>query len=229
MTCKQIEEFFKEHADGESREPEPISVEEVGAEEESQYEPSDHETEEDDLQGGADKNQSVPMQNGDCEAPAITYLTFATALPNGTVRHAVQDIVLYLQMHGRPVYRFHSDKGKFYNHEFRSWLREMGIVGTLSEPSVPQSKGHAESTVRWIKDRTRALLRAASLPVKLWPVAASMAAAEQRSRVLNWKSKLAAPFGAKVHLRKKKVWKSMVHVVGSKAWKANGWLEDMWD
>ena len=102
-----------------------------------------------------------------------------------------------------PVYRFHSDKGEFYNHQFRSWLREMGIFGTWSEPSVPQSNGHAESTVRWVKDRTRTLLQAAKLPVKLWPVAASMAAAEQRAKVLNWRTKLAAPFGAKVHLRKK--------------------------
>ena len=30
-----------------------------------------------------------------------------------------------------------------------------------------------------------------------------MAAAEQRTKVLNWKGRLVAPFGAKVHLRKK--------------------------
>ena len=127
-------------------------------------------------------------------------------IPNNqaaTVRRALQDAVLYLQMHGLPVYRFHSDKGEFYNHQFRNWLRDQGVYGTWSEPSVPQSNGHAESTVRWLKDRTRTFLRAAGLPTRLWPVAAAMAAAEQRAKVLNWKSSLVAPFGAPVHIKKK--------------------------
>ena len=54
----------------------------------------------------------VVMKEGDCEAPEMTYLTFGTALPNNqaiTVRRALQDVVLYLQMHGLPVYRFHAD------------------------------------------------------------------------------------------------------------------------
>ena len=41
------------------------------------------------------------------------------------------------------------------------------------------------------------------LPAKLWPAAASAAAAQQRAKVLGWKSLLAAPFGATVHIRKK--------------------------
>ena len=142
-----IEEFFKEHKDGKSREPEPISVgvlnmagedpfEEIEAEEEPSYEPSyeppDVEDEDEDVQGGSDRIPDVLMQQGDCEAPAMTYLTFSTALPNnrsGTVRQAVQDIVLYLQMHGMPVYRFHSDTDEFYNRQFRSWLWEYLVHG----------------------------------------------------------------------------------------------------
>ncbi|OLP92560.1 Retrovirus-related Pol polyprotein from transposon TNT 1-94 [Symbiodinium microadriaticum] len=114
-----------------------------------------------------------------------------------------QDVVLYLEDHGFPIYRFHADKGEFYNHHFRSWLRERGILGTWSEPGVPQTNAQAETTVRWIKDRTRTLLRSAMLPAKLWPAAASAAAAQQRAKVLGWKSLLAAPFGATVHIRKK--------------------------
>ena len=120
----------------------------------------------------------VTMQEGDCVPPECTYLTFAVALPNNqsrTIRGGLQDIVLYIQMHGLPVYRFHADKGEFYNHLFRAWLREQGVVGTWSEPSMPQSNGHAESTVKWIKGRARTLLQAAKLPVKLWPVAAATA------------------------------------------------------
>ena len=50
----------------------------------------------------------------------MTYLVFDVAHPNNqssTVKNALQDVVLYLQMHGLPVYRFHADKGEFYNHK----------------------------------------------------------------------------------------------------------------
>ncbi|CAE7271935.1 unnamed protein product, partial [Symbiodinium sp. CCMP2456] len=112
-------------------------------------------------------------------------------------------IVLYLQRHGFPIFRFHADKGEFYNHRLRGWLRDQGIYGTWSEPGVPQSNGHAESTVKWVKDSIRTYLKSASLPTKLWPTAAEAACAMQRSRVLGWKSYLAAPYGSVVHLRRK--------------------------
>ncbi|CAE7944022.1 GIP [Symbiodinium sp. KB8] len=146
------------------------------------------------------------MQDGDCVPPDMTFLTFAVGLPNnqsGTIKQALQDVVLYLEGHGFPIYRFHADKGEFFNHQFRTWLRERGILGTWSEPGVRQTNAQAETTVRWIKDRTRTLLRSASLPVTLWPVAAATAAAQQRAKVLCWKSLLAAPFGAKVYIKKK--------------------------
>ena len=179
---------------------------------EEEYEPSEPELEEEDAREALEPEEihcepgDVTMQEGDCIPPECTYLTFAAALPNNqsrTIRGALQDIILYLMMHGLPVYRFHADKGEFYNHLFRTWLREQGVVGTWSEPSMPQSNGHAESTVKWIKGRTRTLLMSAKLPVRLWPVAAAYAAAEQRASVLGWQSSLAAPFGAVVHLRKK--------------------------
>ena len=163
-------------------------------------------TEEKEEENLPDEKADMVMKGGDCEPPEMTYLLFGTALPNNqssTVRRALQDIVLYLQIHGFPIYRFHSDKGEFYNHQFKGWLRDQGVYGTWSEPGVPQSNGHAESSVRWLKDRTRTLLRASGLPVRLWPVAAMMAASEQRAQVLNWKSLLVAPFGAPVHLKKK--------------------------
>ena len=179
---------------------------------EEEYYPSDPEHEEEDKAEVVEPDETqqqpgdITMQEGDCIPPECTYLTFATALPNNqsrTIRSGLQDIILYLQMHGLPVYRFHADKGEFYNHLFRAWLREQGVVGTWSEPSMPQSNGHAESTVKWVKGRARTLLQAAKLPVRLWPVAAATAATEQRARVLGWRSCLAAPFGATVHLRKK--------------------------
>ncbi|CAE7365496.1 unnamed protein product [Symbiodinium microadriaticum] len=174
-----------------------------------EYYPSEEEREEGAQAQEEDEGDYKPdpvMLHGDCASPPMTYLTFAVALPNnqsGTVRRALQDILLYLQHHGLPVYRFHADKGEFYNHMLRNWLRDQGVLATWSEPGIPQSNGHAESTVRWVKDRTRTLLGSASLPLRLWPVAAAMAAAEQRAKVLRWKSSLAAPFGSPVYLKKK--------------------------
>ena len=98
------------------------------------------------------------MAHADCVGPDLTFLTFGVGLPNNqssTVKKGLQDIVLYLQAHGLPVYRFHADKGEFYNHMLRSWMRDQGIYATWAEPSVPQTNGGAESTVRWVKDRAR--------------------------------------------------------------------------
>ena len=150
--------------------------------------------------------QDVVMEAGDCLPPELTYLTFGVGLPNnqsGTVKRALQDVVLYLHMHGFPIYRFHADKGEFFNHGLRNWLREQGVYATWSEVGIPQGNGRAESTVRWLKDRVRTLLVGGKLPTRLWPVAAAAAAAQQRARVLNWRSCLAAPLGATVYLKKK--------------------------
>ena len=139
------------------------------------------------------------MQGGDCVPAEMTYLTFAVGLPNNqsaTIKYALQDVVLYLDSHGLPVY---------------PW----------SEPGIPQTNAHAESTVRWIKDRARTLLRGASFPVKLWPVAAAAAAAQQRAKVLGWKSLLAAPFGSIVYYERRRSTK-VVHYGESKQWIQSG-------
>ena len=132
----------------------------------------------------------------------MTHLAFGVGLPNNqaaTVKAAIQDITLYLQSHGFPIYRFHADKGECFNHHFRGWLRDQGIRATWSEPGVPQGNGHAGSLVRWVKDRVRSLLYGAK---RLWPTAVEAATAQQRSGVLGWKSLLAAPYGSTVHVRK---------------------------
>ena len=175
-------------------------------EEESAYEPSlpEEDPSPDALADGCADQSRVPFP--DCEAPESTHLLFARALPNnGTtaVKGALQDVVLYLSAHGLPVFRLHADKGETFNHTIRSWLRDQGIRATWSEPGVPQGNGHAESSVRWIKDRARTLWAGASLPTRLWPTAVEAATASQRSRVLGWKQKLLAPYGATVHVKQK--------------------------
>ena len=172
----------------------------------SMYEPSlpdeeDIDGEKHEVEGGS---QQIPFP--DCEPPQSTYLLFARALPtNGTssVKKTLQDLVLYLEAHGLPVYRLHGDKGETFNHSIRNWARERGIRSTWSEPGVPQGNGQAESTVKWVKDNAKALLFGASLQAKLWPTAVEAATALQRARVLNWKQSLIAPYGSIVYVKKK--------------------------
>ena len=71
---------------------------------------------------------------------------------------------------------------------------------TASEAGVHQT---LPSTIRWLKQRARALLLSAGLPQHLWPSAMSTAASMQRSNVLGFEPKLAAPYGAKVLVRKR--------------------------
>eukprot|EP00439_Symbiodinium_sp_Y106_P042989 s910_g5.t1 len=214
---KLLEDFFGKdnlEGDGDSdlkgmevkfipEDPLVIPPEDYAEPNEEEPEPSEEEAE----KGKLDRDPvGEEMPHVDCEVPEMTFLTFGVALPNNqssTVKKGLQDIVLYLQAHGLPVYRFHADKGEFYNHMLRTWLRDQGIYATWAEPSIPQTNGSAESIVRWVKDRARTLLRASSLPTRLWPVAVATATAEQRSRVLSWKTALAAPFGAPVYLKKK--------------------------
>ena len=181
--------------------------------EDSLYDPSEQGEEE---QAGHEEEQvgdSGPPSGNltdyviqDCEAPEATYLLFARPLPSNNsavVKAAIQDIILYLNAHGLPVYRLHSDKGEVYCHSIRTWLREQGVRATFSEPGVPQGNGAAETTVRWLKDKARTLLIGARLPTRLWPTAVEAAAAIQRSKVLGGKSKLLAPYGAPVCIKQK--------------------------
>ena len=174
--------------------------------EDSMYAYSEDEPEDDADQGyGQGRDQERGEQLGepypDCEAPESTHLLFAKALPsNGSVvvKAVIQDIVLYLHSRGLPVYRLHADKGETFNHQIRTWLRDQGIRAMWSEPGIPQGNGQAESTVRWVKDMARTLLMGSKLPTRLWPTAIEATTATQRAKVLNWKSKLIAPYGAVV-------------------------------
>ena len=182
-------------------EEDDLEIEDV---EENQGEMEPEESEEEDAQD--DRRPHAAMKVGDCEPPEMTSLIFAAGLPNNksqTIRNFVQDVMLYISSMGLPIMRFHADRGEFFSSSFRAWLRGQAVRATWSEPGAPQSNGKAEATVNWVKGRTRTLLAAAGLEQHLWPTAAETAAAEQRSRVLGFKSILAAPYGARVHVRKR--------------------------
>ena len=172
--------------------------------EDSLYEPSECDDEAEVGPRATDGVCSEVIQ--DCEEPETTYLLFAKGVKDNlssTVKGVIQDIILYLEAHGLPVYRLHADKGETFNHYVRGWLRDRGIRATWSEPGVPQGNGAAEAAVRWVKDRARTLLLSSRLPARLWTVAVEAATAMQRTKVLGWRSRLMAPFGAVVHIKEK--------------------------
>ena len=74
---------------------------------------------------------------------------------------------------------------------------------TTSEGGLHQQNGMVENTVRYVKQRARTLLFGAKLPQRLWPQAVNMAATLQRASVLGMETRLAAPFGAKVLVRRR--------------------------
>ena len=169
--------------------------------------PVDHggaENEEGELAQGEKRD---PEEDLDLAGPELVNLIFACGLKDDkatTVLEAVQDVVLYCRSLNIPILRLHSDRGmEFRARATRQWLKSEGIRVTSSEPGVHQTNGTAESTIRWLKQRARTLLLSAELPQHLWPSAMSAAASMQRADVLGFEPKFAAPYGAKVMVRKR--------------------------
>ena len=148
-----------------------------------------------------------PDEDPDLEGPELVNLIFARGLRDDkapTVLEAIQDVVLYCRAMNIPVLRFHTDRGmEFRARGTKQWLKNEGIRVTTSEAGVHQTNGTAESTIRWLKQRARTLLLSAGLPQHLWASAMSTAASMQRAGVLGFEPKLAAPYGAKVIVRKR--------------------------
>ena len=164
----------------------------------------------DDPEPGDDPEvRKEPEEDSDLAPPELVNLMFAVGLKDDkapTVLEAIQDVVLYCQSLNIPVLRFHSDRGmEFQARASKQWLKNQGIRVTSSEAGAHQTNGAAESTVRWVKQRARTLLLSAKLPQQLWPMAVTTAATMQRSNVLGFETTLAAPFGAKVMVRKRQM------------------------
>eukprot|EP00439_Symbiodinium_sp_Y106_P047434 s2867_g6.t1 len=143
----------------------------------------------------------------DLQGPDLVNLIFAMAIPDNkgaTVLEAIQDVVLYCSSLNIPILRFHCDRGmEFYARSTRQWLKYHGIRFTTSEGGLHQQNGVVENAVRYVKQRARTLLFGAKLPQRLWPQAVSLAAASQRATVLGMETRLVAPFGARVLVRKR--------------------------
>ena len=144
----------------------------------------------------------------DITGPETTNLIFVTALPDNkgsTVLEAIQDVVLYCWALNLPIVRFHCDRGMdFYAKATRQWIKYDGMRFTTSEGGLHQQNGRVENAVRYIiKQRARTLLEGAKLPQRLGPQAISMAASMQRATTLGMETRLAAPFGARVLVKRR--------------------------
>ena len=163
--------------------------------------------EDDDDEVRADKRDPHRHEeDSDLAGPDLVNLLFAAAMPDNkgaTVLEAIQDVILYCNSLNIPVLRFHCDRRmEFYARATRQWLKYHGIRFTTSEGGLQQN-GAAENAIRYIKQRARTLLIGAKLPQRLWPQAVTMAAAMQRATALGMETKVAAPFGARVLVRKR--------------------------
>ncbi|CAE7642041.1 RE2 [Symbiodinium sp. CCMP2456] len=148
-----------------------------------------------------------PGEALDVTGPDTVNLVFATAMidnKGATVLEAIQDVVMYCWSLNIPIVRFHCDRGmEFYAKATRQWVKYHGMRFTTSEGGLHQQNGMVENAVRYIKQRARTLLIGAKLPQRLWPQAITMAASMQRASVLGMETRLAAPFGAKVLVRRR--------------------------
>ena len=76
-----------------------------------------------------------------------------------------------------PVKILHSDPGtEFSSYALTRWAASQGIRVQHTLPTDKKANGLAERTVGWVKSRVRTLLKAASLPIHWWPLAARWAA-----------------------------------------------------
>ena len=76
-----------------------------------------------------------------------------------------------------PVKILHSDPGtEFSSYALSRWAASQGIRVQHTLPTDKKGNGLAERIVGWIKSRVRTLLKAASLPIHWWPLAARWAA-----------------------------------------------------
>ncbi|OLP97425.1 Retrovirus-related Pol polyprotein from transposon TNT 1-94 [Symbiodinium microadriaticum] len=163
---------------------------EIDPDEVAEYEPSEVENADEETKDQPPSTADVTMPQGDCVHPEFTYLTFAAALPNN---------------------QSSTVKGRS-----RMWCCIYRCMGYLSTDStlIVGSSTTTDSEIGYgsrecmQRGRNPAYhkkmdMQASGLPLKLWPAAALAAAAEQRAKVLGWQSRLVAPFGSQVHLRRK--------------------------
>ena len=172
--------------------------------------PDDHGSGDQGLEDDSDEpivGRPNPEEDFDMTGPETVNLLFATALPDNksaTVLEAIQDVVMYCWALNIPIVRFHCDRGmEFYAKATRQWIKYHGMRFTTSEGGLHQQNGMVENAVRYVKQRARTLLIGARLPQKLWPQAVVMATTAQRATVLDMEARLAAPFGAKVLVRRR--------------------------
>ena len=90
---------------------------------------------------------------------------------------AWQELVLQMSKVNVPINAIHSDRAReFKTAQLRTWLADQQISHTRTSGSEAAGNSTAQPGVKWLKARTRALLKAAEAAPTDWPMAAAHAA-----------------------------------------------------
>ena len=99
---------------------------------------------------------------------------FRMALPMSSkaspeVTKTIMEFLLRLRTDGYQITRVHTDRGREFSNQLRTWLTSRGIKCTRTTGDNPQSNGRAEVAVQSIKTMVRRVLVQAGEGSQLWP------------------------------------------------------------
>ncbi|CAE7599592.1 GIP, partial [Symbiodinium sp. CCMP2456] len=149
-----------------------------------------------------------------CKEPA-RIRNFIQAIPLSRKNHhqvllGLQKCYTRLKHLGFEPTRFHSDRGKeFMGEAVTRWILARDMMKTTTSGDDPAGNGKVEAAVNVFKAETRALLHAADLGPRYWPLAARHWAEDlfrKACRSAGSESPELVPFGARVMVRKRS-WK----------------------
>ena len=109
-----------------------------------------------------------------CEATGMTWLYFLTHKSNAA--KAAEAFLNMIKTQGKTIKHLRSDGGgEYIGDDFRTNLRQHGVLHETTNPDSPNQNGKAERNNRTIMEMARCMLQAAGMPNKFWVEAMKMA------------------------------------------------------
>ena len=122
------------------------------------------------------------------------------------VLQGLNTLYIQLRIHGYPVTRLHSDRGReFEGGGLQQWCNARSIYRTTTAGASPQSNGRAERAVQEVKLRIQRALRQAGMGPDKWPLACRYVHELERRRWADREDRPIPPFGETV-LVKRRYW-----------------------
>ena len=124
----------------------------------------------------------------------------------GEVLRGLNQIYIQLRIHGYPVTRLHSDRGREYEGGgLDQWRNARSIYRTTTAGASAQSNGRAERAVQEVKLRMQRALMQAGMGPEKWPLACLYVHEMERRRWADREDRATPPFGETV-LVKRRYW-----------------------